>query len=109
MHDFARAARVCTLAIVVSVSFSALSQGQTLAPQGSSDDAKTSAETPEASDTEQNGFLNRLFSAYWQDWKCSNAGGPEAPRRIPPPQCLRRLFPMPIGIMAELRSSAPRT
>jgi hypothetical protein len=78
MHEFARAARVCTLAILVVLSFSALSHGQALTPRVLPDDAQTEPAF-KATGTEQGGFFKRLFNAYWEDWEGTN--GPEAPRR----------------------------
>src|SRR5580704_4316774 len=84
-------ARAGAILILMVVSFSALSSGQSLTPKGPSDGAKT--ETPEAADPEQGNFFKRLFDAYWQDWKGSGDGGPDAPRRIPPSPLSSPPFP----------------
>jgi len=93
MISLTPAAKVFALCILVAAFFSASSYGQAIAPSGPSDQPNTEAETPEASDPEQSGFFKRLFDAYWQDWKGSSAGGPEAPRRIPPAPLTSPPFP----------------
>jgi hypothetical protein len=44
----------------------------------------TQESTSPADTQQQGGFLNRLFTAYRQDWTARSDDGPDAPRRIPP-------------------------